>query len=141
VGLISPCTATHSGLLCSTLRIAVELDITSQAADFFNQILSFLAYGGSSILKTPNQTSFHMCRMVRVEVELSASVGGFPVDFGGQCLPFPDDPISETSCFLFSRIPDDGKSPKPSNSECVSFVIHLLETFSFLNVCLCYHYS
>jgi hypothetical protein len=22
------------------------------------------------------------------------------------------DPVSETSCFLFSRIPDDGKSPK-----------------------------
>jgi hypothetical protein len=22
------------------------------------------------------------------------------------------DPISETSCFLFSRIPDNGKSPK-----------------------------
>jgi hypothetical protein len=22
------------------------------------------------------------------------------------------DPVSETSCFLFSRIPDDGKSPE-----------------------------
>jgi hypothetical protein len=28
-----------------TLGITVELDITSQAADFFNQNLSFLAYG------------------------------------------------------------------------------------------------
>jgi hypothetical protein len=29
--------------------------------------------------------------MVRVEVEISASVVGFPVDFGGQCHLFPDD--------------------------------------------------
>jgi hypothetical protein len=28
------------------------------------------------------------------------------------------DPVSETSCFLVPRIPDDGKSPNPSNSEC-----------------------
>jgi hypothetical protein len=28
------------------------------------------------------------------------------------------DQLSETSYFLVSRIPDDGKSPKPSNSEC-----------------------
>jgi hypothetical protein len=34
------------------LGITVELEITSQTADFFNQILSFLAYGGSSIVKT-----------------------------------------------------------------------------------------
>jgi hypothetical protein len=60
-----------------TLRITVELEITSQAADFFNQILLFLAYGGSSIVKTLNQTFFHMQRMVRVEVEILASVGGF----------------------------------------------------------------
>jgi hypothetical protein len=39
-----------------TLRITVELEVTSQAADFFKQILSFLAYGGSSIAKTLNQT-------------------------------------------------------------------------------------
>jgi hypothetical protein len=26
--------------------------------------------------------------------------------------------VSETSCFLFSRIPDDGKVQKPSNSVC-----------------------
>jgi hypothetical protein len=66
-----------------TLGLNVELEITSQAADFFNQILSFLAYGGGSTVKTLNQTSFHMLWMVRVEVEVSASVGGFPVDFGG----------------------------------------------------------
>jgi hypothetical protein len=29
--------------------------------------------------------------MVRVEVEVSAIVGGFPVDFGGQCRLFPDN--------------------------------------------------
>jgi hypothetical protein len=28
------------------------------------------------------------------------------------------DPVPETSCFLVSRIPDDGKVQKPSNSEC-----------------------
>jgi hypothetical protein len=74
-----------------TLGITAELEITSQAADFFNQILPFLAYGGSSTEKTLNQTSFHMRQMVRVEVEISASVGGFPVGIGGQCHPFPDD--------------------------------------------------
>jgi hypothetical protein len=63
--------------------ITVELEITSQATDFFSQISSFLAYGGSSIVKTLDQTSFHMWRMVRVEVQVSACVGGFPVDFGG----------------------------------------------------------
>jgi hypothetical protein len=59
------------------LGIAVELEITSQVADFFNQIISFLAYGGSSIVKTLNQTSFHFRRMVGVEVQVSASVGWF----------------------------------------------------------------
>jgi hypothetical protein len=57
--------------------------MTSQAAAFFNQILSFLAYGGSSIVKILNETSFHMRRMVSVEVEIWGSVGWFPVDFGG----------------------------------------------------------
>jgi hypothetical protein len=66
-----------------TLGITAELEITPQVADFFNQVLSFLAYGGSSIVKTLNQTSFHTRRMVRVEVEVSASVGWFPVHFGG----------------------------------------------------------
>jgi hypothetical protein len=58
---------------------------------YFSQILSFLAYGGSSIVKTLDQTSFHMWRMVRVEVEISACVGGFPVELCGQCCLFPDD--------------------------------------------------
>jgi hypothetical protein len=61
-----------------TMEIVVELQITSQAPEFFNQILSFLAYGGSSTVKT-----LVIRRMVRAEVEISASVGGFPVDFGG----------------------------------------------------------
>jgi hypothetical protein len=30
-----------------TLRISVELELKSQAADFINKILSFLAYGGA----------------------------------------------------------------------------------------------
>jgi hypothetical protein len=65
------------------LGITIELEITSQAADLFHQILSFLAYGGNSMVKVLNQTSFRMWRMVRVEGEISASVGGLPVDFGG----------------------------------------------------------
>jgi hypothetical protein len=60
-----------------TLGITVELKITSQVADFINQILSYFAYGGSSIAKTLNETSFNMLRMVRAEVEVSASVGRF----------------------------------------------------------------
>jgi hypothetical protein len=74
-----------------TLGITVELKTTSQAADFFKQILWFLAYSGSSIVKTLDHTYFHMTWMVRVEVEISTSVGGFPVEFGGQCHPFLDD--------------------------------------------------
>jgi hypothetical protein len=58
-----------------TFGITVELEVTTQAADFFNQILSFLACGGSSVVRTPIQTSLHMRRMVRVEVEISTSVG------------------------------------------------------------------
>jgi hypothetical protein len=65
------------------LEVNIELEISSQAADFFNQILSFLAYVGSSVVKTLHQPSFHMRRMVGVEVEVSASVGWFPVDSGG----------------------------------------------------------
>jgi hypothetical protein len=78
------------------LGITFELEINSQDADFFKQILLFLACGGSCIVKTLNLTSFHMLQMVRVKI--SASVGRFPVDFGGQCL-FPDDQnIKKGSC-------------------------------------------
>jgi hypothetical protein len=42
-------------------------------------------------VKTLNQTSLHMRRMVRVEVKVSASVDGFSVNFHGQCRLFPDD--------------------------------------------------
>jgi hypothetical protein len=55
-----------------TLGINVELEIPSQAADFFNEIVSFFAYGGICIVKTLNQTPFHMQRIW----------GGFPLDFG-----------------------------------------------------------
>jgi hypothetical protein len=71
------------------LRITVELEITSQAANFIKQILSLLAYAGSSIGKTLYQTSCG--EWFRVEVEISHSVGGFPVDFCDYCRLFPDD--------------------------------------------------
>jgi hypothetical protein len=32
-----------------------------------------------------------MQQVVKFEVEILASVGGFPGHFGGHCLPFPDD--------------------------------------------------
>jgi hypothetical protein len=35
-----------------TVRITAELKITSQASKYIKQILSFLAYSGSSIVKT-----------------------------------------------------------------------------------------
>jgi hypothetical protein len=60
-----------------TLGITTELEIMSQAADFINQILSFLAYGGSSIVETLNQTSFHMRWMVRVKLRYRAVLVGF----------------------------------------------------------------
>jgi hypothetical protein len=71
--------------------ITVELEITPQTPDFLSQILSFLAYGGSSVVKTLNQTSFHIRRMIRVEAEISANVGWVSVSFGGQCRLFPDE--------------------------------------------------
>jgi hypothetical protein len=40
------------------LEISAELKITSKAANFIKQIL-FLTCGGSSLVKTLNQTSFH----------------------------------------------------------------------------------
>jgi hypothetical protein len=41
-----------------TLGITIELKITSQAVYLNQQVLSFLAYGGSSIMKTANNSSF-----------------------------------------------------------------------------------
>jgi hypothetical protein len=41
------------------------------------------------------------------------------------------NPVSETSCFLFSRIPDDERSSKPSNSENYSHpTIQVQNTFA-----------
>jgi hypothetical protein len=74
-----------------TLGITIELKITSQAANFIKQILSSLACGGSSTVKTPNQKPIHMQQLARFEAEISVSVGWFLVDFGGQCHLFPDD--------------------------------------------------
>jgi hypothetical protein len=53
-------------------EITLELKITSQATNFI-------------------KPSFHMRRMVTFDVEISASVCAFLVNFGGQCRPFPDD--------------------------------------------------
>jgi hypothetical protein len=43
-----------------TLGIAVQLKFISEVVDFLGQILSVLAYGGSSVVETLNQSSFHM---------------------------------------------------------------------------------
>jgi hypothetical protein len=63
----------------------------SQATNFIKQILLFLAYSVSSVVKITNKTFFHMLWMVRFEVEISASVSGFSVAFDGFCCLFPDD--------------------------------------------------
>jgi hypothetical protein len=92
-----------------TMGITTELKMMSQIANFINQILLFLAYGGSSLVKTLNQTSFHMQRMVRFEVEVSGvsvSVGGFPVDFSGQCHFFHfDQNIQKENCTVLTLFP------------------------------------
>jgi hypothetical protein len=64
-----------------TLWTTVGLKITFQATNFIKEIMSFLAYGESSIAKTLNQPTFHMRPMARFEFALSADVGG--LDFGG----------------------------------------------------------
>jgi hypothetical protein len=48
-----------NGRVNETWGIAVKLEMTSLAADFFNQILLFLAYVGSSIVKTGSNLSSH----------------------------------------------------------------------------------
>jgi hypothetical protein len=63
-----------------TLGITIELKITSQVVYLNQQVLSFLAYGGSSLMKTANNSSFDMRRVVSIEVKISASVGRFFVD-------------------------------------------------------------
>jgi hypothetical protein len=76
--------------LNETLGITVGLN-TSQDTNFIKQILSFLAHSGRYTVKILNETSFHMWWMVRFEVEKSACVSGFPVNFGDRCHLFPDD--------------------------------------------------
>jgi hypothetical protein len=56
-----------------TFGITTELKITSQITNFVKQILSFLAYAGSSIVNTLNETSLDMWGMVTV-VEISVIV-------------------------------------------------------------------
>jgi hypothetical protein len=51
-------------LVNETLGITIELKVTSEATNFITQILDFLAYGGSSFLKT----LFYLLQIVRAEV-------------------------------------------------------------------------
>jgi pilus assembly protein TadC len=62
------------------LGIAVQLKVMSEVVDFLSQMLSVLAYGGSSVVDTLNQFSFHMGRVARFEVEIPANMSGFSVD-------------------------------------------------------------
>jgi hypothetical protein len=70
------------------LGIAVQLKVMSEVVDFLGQILSVLTYGGSSVVETLNQSSFHMGRVVRFEVEIPASMSGFSVDLCDQFFLF-----------------------------------------------------
>jgi hypothetical protein len=85
------CYPWNSNRVSETLGITGEMKTMSQATNFFNQILSFLAYGASPIVATLELYIFHLQRLVRFEIDVSASAGGFSVDFGGQCHFFPDD--------------------------------------------------
>jgi hypothetical protein len=58
-----------------------EMKTTSQVTNFIKQTLSFLAYDGRSTVKPQNYFSFDMWRMIRFEVEISVSVGGFLYKF------------------------------------------------------------
>jgi hypothetical protein len=53
-------------------------------------MLSFLAYGGSFVVKT-ELNNFSHAAMVRFEVKALVNVSGFPVIFGGQFRPIPEN--------------------------------------------------
>jgi hypothetical protein len=55
------------------LGIIVMLKIISQATNLVEQKVSFLAYGGSSYMKTLNQTSFHMQWIDRIEFRIPSN--------------------------------------------------------------------
>jgi hypothetical protein len=63
-------TATHgiNDRVNEILGITVELENMSQVTNFIKQILSFLASGGCSAVKTQIQTYFHMQQLVRYKV-------------------------------------------------------------------------
>jgi hypothetical protein len=76
----------------------------SEVVKFLGQILSILTYGGSSAVKTLNQASFNMGRVVRFEVKIPASVGEFPVDLCGLCRLISDDQnIQKGNCIARLR--------------------------------------
>jgi hypothetical protein len=57
-----------------------------------NQIHTSFWYKVKAILRIIEiKTISHISRLVRTEEELSSSVGGFSVDFGGQCRIFAVD--------------------------------------------------
>jgi hypothetical protein len=88
-----------------TLGITIELKIKCQVV-YLNQQVLFLACGGSSIMKAANNYSFEMWRVVRIEVKISASVGGvFLWIFVVRAVPF-----------LVTRTSRKGNAPSDSIS-------------------------
>jgi hypothetical protein len=127
------------------LWIVVELKITSQAVEFIKRILSFLAGGEDSVMKTLNQTSFHMRRIVKFDVEISVSIGGFSLNFDGQYRPFPDDPdrlqtfLSHLNSLRPSiqftmEIESGGAIAFLDDQVCACFITFLLYTFSVISL-------
>lgn len=55
----------------------IQLKIASETTDFSVPILAFFAFGGTSFVKTLNETSFHMQSMVRFEGEILPVWVGF----------------------------------------------------------------
>jgi hypothetical protein len=80
------CTLRINNQVNKTMGITIELKITSQVFVLIEQILSFLA---SSVAWILNCFCFDM-RIIKFEVEILAGVGGFPVNFSGQCHPSSD---------------------------------------------------
>jgi hypothetical protein len=69
------------------LEITAELKVTSQVV-YLQQVLPVLAYSDSSLKKTMSNYPSDMWWVVRIEINISASVGGFPINLRGQSRPF-----------------------------------------------------
>jgi hypothetical protein len=68
--------------------------------------------------ETPTQLLGPLQRANLSHWRLDLSKGPNWIDVFPPHLRTETDPVFETLCFLVSRIPDDGQSSKPSNSEC-----------------------